>query len=32
MVVREIAEKSMNMKVEATEEASKIIKELRNQR
>ena len=32
MVVREMAKKSMNMKVEATTKASTIIKELKNQR
>ncbi len=32
MVVREMAKKSMNMKVEETTEASTIIKELTNQR
>ena len=32
MVVREMAEKIMNMKVEATTKASTIIKEFKNQR
>ncbi len=32
MVVREMADKNMNMKVEETTEASIIIKELTNQR
>jgi len=32
MVVREMVEKGMNMKVEATAEASTIIKEMTNQR